>query len=413
MGHSGNMGHGGSMGYGSQCGESEHHRHGHGKHKYDKDDHEKGHHKHRHGHYSGGCGSNVPTPSAPILFTDFQYYNLGLPRNTEFPFKDLSSSGGSCVIIIFPGSSGDSDNCPPSSGFNNSALRKIDLGLGGVLNIASENGRFKVPTLRNVELTAPYMHNGVLKTLKEVVRFYNLRDSGEWGLPEVGENVEQRRMGNLGLSSAQEDAIVAFLLTLTDGHVVDNDGGYGQKYGDKKHKYDDDDYKKHAKKYFKKHAKKYFKNRSREYSKKYAKRYAEEYADRYSEEYANRYSEGYVNKYAEKYAKKYAKKYGKKYAKRYAKKRDDDDDDYEKYSKKHKHDDDYEKYSKKYKHDDDDDYEKYSKKYKHDDDDDYEKYSKKYKHDDDDDYEKYSKKYKHDDDDDYEKYSKKHKHDDD
>ena len=323
-----NMVHNRHLSYSEQCGESRHHGRHHGKHQHDKGDREKGHHRHRHN--SGGCGSSIPASSAPILFTDFQYYNLGLPRNTEFPFRDLSSSSGICIEALFS----PEGSCPSQESYN-PALSQVDLGLGSVLKIASENGRFKVPTLRNVELTAPYMHNGVLKTLKEVVRFYNLRNTGEWGLPEVIQNVEQRRMGNLGLSSVQEDAIVAFLLTLTDGYAVDSNGGYGQKYSDKKHKYNDRKYKKHAKKYFKKHAKRYFENRSGELSKKYAKRYAKEYADRYSEEYANRYSEGYVNKYAE----KYAKKYGKKYAKKYAEKREEDDD-YEKYSKKHKHDDD-------------------------------------------------------------------------
>ena len=122
----------------------------------------------------------------PVLFTDFLYHNLGLPKNTEYPFSLQDPN-------------------------------TIDLGLGAILNVPAENGKFKTPHLRNIALTAPYMHNGVLKTLKEVVHFYNTRDiPGLWPAPEVPQNVNTTLLGNLGLSDAQENAIVAFLMTLTD-----------------------------------------------------------------------------------------------------------------------------------------------------------------------------------------------------
>ena len=79
-------------------------------------------------------------------------------------------------------------------------------------------GKMKVPTLRNIAITSPYMHNGVFTTLEEVVHFYNTRDvpGEEWPAPEVGENVNADELGNLGLSDDEEDAIVAFMETLTD-----------------------------------------------------------------------------------------------------------------------------------------------------------------------------------------------------
>ncbi len=136
----------------------------------------------------GRMGGGNTDSSTPVLFTDFKYYNLGLPKNNEYPL-----------------------NLQPNS---------IDLGLGGVLNVASENGKFKTPHLRNIANTPPYMHNGVLKTLKEVVHFYNTRDiPGLWDAPEVSENMETRRVGNLRLNSRQEDAIVAYMMTFTDGYV--------------------------------------------------------------------------------------------------------------------------------------------------------------------------------------------------
>ena len=124
------------------------------------------------------------------LQTDHSYRNIGLPKNTEFPFSTMDQAF-------------------------------VDLGLGKTTGNPLHNGQFKTPTLRNVALTAPYMHNGVLKTLKEVVHFYNTRDiPGVWPAPEVTANMDTTAtVGNLGLTSAQEDALVAFLNTLTDGFV--------------------------------------------------------------------------------------------------------------------------------------------------------------------------------------------------
>ncbi len=92
------------------------------------------------------------------------------------------------------------------------------------------DGKFKVPTLRNVDrrpgkgFPKAYMHNGVFKTLEEVVHFYNTRDVPEemWPPPEVDRNVNREifegvPLGNLELDQEAEDAIVAFLKTLSDG----------------------------------------------------------------------------------------------------------------------------------------------------------------------------------------------------
>jgi cytochrome c peroxidase len=79
------------------------------------------------------------------------------------------------------------------------------------------------------------MHNGYFKSLKEVVHFYNTRDvlpkcgpddPGEkvtcWPQAEDSTNLNKRQLGNLKLSDQEEDAIVAFLKTLTDGYKVSN-----------------------------------------------------------------------------------------------------------------------------------------------------------------------------------------------
>lgn len=138
------------------------------------------------------CGHCHPDKnnSGPIAFTDFDYHNLGLPQNTEYPFSLLNPI-------------------------------PIDLGLGGVTGSSRDNGKFKTPHLRNIELTAPYMHNGVLKTLEEVVQFYNTRDiPGMWDPPEVPDNLDGKFMGDLGLTDEEVAAVVAYMKTFTDGYVI-------------------------------------------------------------------------------------------------------------------------------------------------------------------------------------------------
>ena len=67
------------------------------------------------------------------------------------------------------------DNFVPGPNINNNGLEfpYVDKGLGGITGLAQDDGFFKVPSLRNIELTAPYMHDGRFATLEEVVEFYN------------------------------------------------------------------------------------------------------------------------------------------------------------------------------------------------------------------------------------------------
>ena len=166
------------------------------------------------------CHSSLWRPDVgAALFTTHRYYNLGVPRNPNNPFYGMPAS------------------------INPDGGAYIDKGLGGTLGLASEDGKFKVPTLRNVAVTSPYMHNGVFATLDEVVRFHSTRDvSGMWDPPEIPGNVARGpalvrpgaeggptlppdddpggglppRLGNLGLTPLEIQQIVAFLDSLTD-----------------------------------------------------------------------------------------------------------------------------------------------------------------------------------------------------
>ena len=145
------------------------------------------------------------------LFTDFGYDNVGVPRNPANKYYTM----------------------PPD--INPDGRRFVDIGLMNVLTKkASTRGQFKSPSLRNVAISGPYMHNGYFKTLRGVLDFYNTRDvkprcadkftseadaeaQGCWPEPEVKENVNKQDFGNLKLSDQDIDDLLAFLETLTDG----------------------------------------------------------------------------------------------------------------------------------------------------------------------------------------------------
>jgi cytochrome c peroxidase len=91
---------------------------------------------------------------------------------------------------------------------------KPDVGRSEISKAGSERGAFKTPTLRNVTLTAPYMHDGSEATLRGVVEFYN---RGGVKNPTLSKEVKP-----LGLAPAEVDDVVAFLETLT-GDVRDSE----------------------------------------------------------------------------------------------------------------------------------------------------------------------------------------------
>jgi cytochrome c peroxidase len=180
-------------------------------------------------HRDGGPGEDP-------LFTDFTASNIGTPANPRLPY----------YVEDKPDALGYAAN-PAGRSF-------IDGGVGNFLvkgHLLSEpsvpdarwlplapknNGRFQVPTLRNVDkrpdpgFVKAYGHNGYFKSLKAIVHFYNTRDvlphchaddPGEgvtcWPAPESTANRNTKTVGRLGLSDAEENQLVSFMQTLTDG----------------------------------------------------------------------------------------------------------------------------------------------------------------------------------------------------
>lgn len=134
------------------------------------------------------------------------------------------------MIIFITESKGDCFHCHGNLGspfftdfsFQNNGLDEIstDLGLGRITGKAEDMGKFKVPTLRNLVFTAPYMHDGRFKTLQEVVEFYN---SGTQNAASVSPFISKHfAAGGLNLTPQDKIDLISFLVSLSDTAFVLN-----------------------------------------------------------------------------------------------------------------------------------------------------------------------------------------------
>lgn len=100
--------------------------------------------------------------------------------------------------------------------FQNNGLYQTytDAGRARVTALEEDIGRFRVPTLRNIALTAPYMHDGSLTSLENVLEHYNTGGVGHFNQSPLVEP--------LGLNATEKSAIIAFLHTLTDSSFISN-----------------------------------------------------------------------------------------------------------------------------------------------------------------------------------------------
>jgi len=111
------------------------------------------------------------------------------------------------------------DNFVPDNVFNNGLENPYtDPGIGAITRRQQDLGKFKVPSLRNIALTGPYMHDGRFTTLEQVVEFYDSQVVNHPNLaPQLRNN---NRPIRLNLSEAEKRALVAFLHTLTDPNLA-------------------------------------------------------------------------------------------------------------------------------------------------------------------------------------------------
>jgi len=94
-----------------------------------------------------------------------------------------------------------------------------DMGRYWVTNDPNDIGKFRTPTLRNIELTGPYMHDGRFATLEEVLNFYS---TGLQMSETIDPLMKNASSGGAGLTPEEQDKIIAFLKTLTDEAFITN-----------------------------------------------------------------------------------------------------------------------------------------------------------------------------------------------
>ncbi len=156
----------------------------------------------------GRCVSCHTIEQDQALFTDSRFHNIGIGINRiqqDIPrlvqaFLKAKNKGGEVDVMVLTNK------------------KSSELGRFAVTDDLSKIGAFKTPTLRNVELTAPYMHDGSLKTLKEVMIHYN-----NGGVTNAGDPVNDFLSGGirpLNLTDAQLDDLVAFMNALTSSKLT-------------------------------------------------------------------------------------------------------------------------------------------------------------------------------------------------
>jgi cytochrome c peroxidase len=185
-------------------------------------------------HRDGGPGEDP-------LFTDFTASNIGTPVNPRLPYY-VENQPDAWGYVANPKGSSFVDGGVGTFLSQGHLLSQPSAVDARWLKLAPDNqARIQVPTLRNVDkrpypaFVKAYGHNGYFTSLKAIVHFYNTRDvlprcrphdPGEgttcWPAPESADNMNTSKVGHLGLSDTEEDALVLFMQTLTDGFMPRN-----------------------------------------------------------------------------------------------------------------------------------------------------------------------------------------------
>jgi cytochrome c peroxidase len=156
---------------------------------------------------SQGCVACHPVGSRDALLTDQGYHNVGIQaRSDALRQRDLT-------VQLLPGVQA---TLTPAEIARVGVTDAPDLGRQEVTHRAADARAFRTPSLRNVALTAPYMHDGSFDTLEQVVDHYI---AGGW----PADPAQDPRISPLALDRAGRDAIVAFLRSLTTAHVPEGD----------------------------------------------------------------------------------------------------------------------------------------------------------------------------------------------
>lgn len=162
-----------------------------------------------HTRFDDAIGNNV------LLGSAFNLNMLTAVEQRGYNLFMTKYNCGNCHHII-------TNSYDDSTAFMDTGLDPVysDNGRGAISGNAADNGKFKVPSLHNVALTAPYMHDGRFKTLDEVLEHYS---HGIQNSPNLNINLKDSltlRPIQMNISSDEKAAIIAFLNTFTDNQMI-------------------------------------------------------------------------------------------------------------------------------------------------------------------------------------------------
>lgn len=144
------------------------------------------------------CHMQKTPGAARDAFTNHRFRNVGVPSNP--------------ALLALPG---EKANFVDPGMMNNTNTTEAQF-----------KGKFKIPTLRNIAITQPYMHNGVFRHLRTVIEFFdhynnpqrklNPETGKPWAAPEVPENLDRKELAGRAMTDEEIDALIAFLTALSD-----------------------------------------------------------------------------------------------------------------------------------------------------------------------------------------------------
>ena len=154
----------------------------------------------------------------PNHINDFPNYTPSENNGKRLFFLPTEQNGGGCIGCHFTEAFVNADNGTTNNGLD--ATSTDDLGVFEAIPNNRFLGAFKVPSLKNIEVTAPYMHDGRFATLEEVVEHYNSGVQNHQNLAGALRDPVTGLPKRLNFTDQEKADLVAFLRTLTDEDIM-------------------------------------------------------------------------------------------------------------------------------------------------------------------------------------------------
>ena len=178
----------------------------------------------------GSYHSKFDTEADKLYLSNNNAYGVDLIKDQSFSGFTADENAGKNLYMANCASCHSTNMGRPILNFANNGLDQVytDKGVGGITNTSSELYQFKVPTLRNVEVSAPYMHDGRFTSLEDVLEHYSAGIKANSGLSAPLKNFNGTPK-NMNFSTTEKQQLIAFLKTLTDD-VIKNEARFSDPF---------------------------------------------------------------------------------------------------------------------------------------------------------------------------------------